>query len=122
MSERRRLGATIDDDGRVGFNVWAPKAEKVEVRLLDDGGRYLPLTRDDDGYHSATVDGPGAGDRYLYRLDGDLERPDPVSREQRSGVHDASSIVDHRFDWSVTDWDGIQRSEYEKTTLIGLRQ
>ncbi len=44
--------------------------------------------------------GIGAGDRYAYRLDGGIPRPDPASRSQPEGVHAASEVVDPTlFHW-----------------------
>src|SRR4051812_12207237 len=50
--------------------------------------------------------------RYLYRLDGGEERPDPASRCQPDGVHGRSLVVDRRFAWSDRDWKGIPLGQY----------
>ena len=41
---------------------------------------------------------PGA--TYYYVLDGEKERPDPVSRCQSEGVHGPSQVTDSAFPWN----------------------
>lgn len=36
------------------------------------------------------------GSQYYYQLNHDILRPDPASRLQRQGVHQASTVVDYR--------------------------
>jgi maltooligosyltrehalose trehalohydrolase len=67
----------------------------------------VPLARGKKGYHSGTVDTAGPGSRYLYRLDGVLERPDPASRFQPLGVHGPSQVVDTAFAWTDERWRGL---------------
>ena len=45
-----RLGATIVPDEGCSFLVWAPKAERVEVHLLDPVDEFLELEPGDRGY------------------------------------------------------------------------
>ncbi len=93
------LGATRDDAENYRFRVWAPRAERVELHLLEPE-RLLPMLRDEHGYFEATA-AVGAGARYGYRLDGDDDLPDPASRWQPYGVHGPSAIVDPaEFSWS----------------------
>ncbi len=86
------LGAIPRPGRRCSFTVWAPYARRVEVRLLR-GERRVPLGAAGDGVFSAVVDDVGDGDRYLFRLDGGRERPDPASRLQPDGVHGPSQVV-----------------------------
>jgi maltooligosyltrehalose trehalohydrolase len=100
--------------GRTRFRLWAPRARRVEVRLLATrrhAERVLPLEPPLDptelgyfvGEHEAA-----AGDRYLYRLDGAAERPDPASRSQPEGVHEPSQIVDPlAHAWHDAPWRGL---------------
>ena len=74
--------------------------------------RIIPMERGKRGYHHATVGGIAPGALYLYRLDGDLERPDPASRHQPQGVHGPSCVTDPRFDWSDDNWTGLALSDY----------
>ncbi len=92
------LGASPLVDGRTRFVVWAPSAERVEVRLGD--GRLVALERAEQGYHAAVVEDCGPKETYRYRLDGGDELADPASRLQPEGVLGPSSVVDlgaHRW-------------------------
>ncbi|MDQ6906468.1 MAG: malto-oligosyltrehalose trehalohydrolase [Chloroflexota bacterium] len=105
MQMHERLGATNLGEGRCHFCVWAPLAQRVDV-VLD--GCDAPMERDDRGYHRATVAGVAPGARYKFRLDGDKERPDPVSRYQPEGVHGPSAVTDPgAFRWSDAAWVGM---------------
>jgi maltooligosyltrehalose trehalohydrolase len=98
----RPLGPQRTDDGRFHFLVWAPNARQVEVRLIERD-QVSPLKPIAQGYHAGYVDA-SYGERYLYRLDGERERPDPASRCQPDGVHGPSQIVDPTFSWSDAGW------------------
>ena len=107
------LGASLLPDIRCHFLVFAPSAETVEVRLLSPGERVVLLERDDLGYHHGVVGGVKAGARYLYRLDGGKELPDPASRFQPQGVHGPSMVIDpDAFSWMGLKWRGIPLSSY----------
>ena len=99
------LGATRDGNGSCRFVVWAPERERVELRLPSAESKYLPMERDELGYHHAVVEQAAAGSRYYYRLDGAAERPDPASRFQPEGVHGPSEVVDpSAFSWTDTSF------------------
>jgi maltooligosyltrehalose trehalohydrolase len=106
------LGATHLGGGRTEFLVWAPRAQRVEVRLLGARERWVPLSVGEQGYHHAVVEGAGPGCRYFYRLDGDKERPDPASRFQPEGVHGPSEVVDSSFDWHDSAWRGLPLEQF----------
>lgn len=110
---RLDLGARPGGDGATRFRVWAPRAREVAVILPESGSRAHPLVAEGDGYFAGTVPGVGPGDRYLYRLDGGEERPDPASRHQPDGVHAPSAVVDpDRFPWRDGEWSGLPLEEY----------
>jgi len=107
------LGATPVGEGRSRFLVYAPKAKKVEVRLLSPRETTFTLTRDDLGYHRGVADDVPPGALYLYRLDGEKERPDPASRFQPRGVHGPSQVVDRdAFSWEDGEWRGLPLESY----------
>ena len=88
--------------------MWAPARRSVDVVLDGDRSRVWPLTRGTDGYFRGGLPGAAAGDRYWLRLDGDLLRPDPVSRFQPEGPEGPSVIVDpSSFAWSDGSWPGV---------------
>lgn len=98
------LGASLQSDGRCIFRVWAHNAQTVELHLLKSDS-YVAMDRDEKGYFTCTVAGISAGDTYLYRIDGEKERPDPASQYQPEGVHGASALVNHHaFQWSDDDF------------------
>src|SRR5690606_3366150 len=78
-------------EGGVQFRLWAPSARQVEL-VID--GRRLPMPRDDAGFAERTVAGAGPGTRYAFRVDGEIDVPDPASRFQPDGVHGTSEVVD----------------------------
>src|ERR1700724_2418857 len=99
------LGPTLDPSGTWQFVVWAPLRKKVELHLQSERNRYLPMERDELGYHRAVADEATVGSRYFYRLDGGSERPDPASRFQPQGVHGLSEVVDPSgFPWTDDGW------------------
>jgi maltooligosyltrehalose trehalohydrolase len=106
---RRPLGAVPLDDETTEFRVWAPKAERVEVRLRS--GDTHPLEPAGDGVHQVRVPAR-AGDDYLYLLDGGRELPDPCSRFQPEGIRGPSRVVDTSgFVWSDGEWEGLYLEE-----------
>ncbi len=54
----------------------------------------------------------GAGALYRYRLNGQAEHPDPVSRFQPQGVHGPSQVVGNDFGWSDAGWRGLPLQRY----------
>jgi maltooligosyltrehalose trehalohydrolase len=93
----------------VRFGVWARRCARVAVHVLGPGpARLVPLVPAGDGVFAGTVEGVGPGARYLYRLDGRVDRPDPVSRSQPEGVHGPSAVVDpSTFPWTDGGWTGV---------------
>ena len=93
-----RPGATLVGAPGTDFHVWAPRAYRIEVSLVDTGER-VALGEASRGWFSGVVPcGPGA--RYRYVLDGTAERADPASRYQPEGVHGPSAVVplgDHEW-------------------------
>ena len=101
------LGAQVEPGG-VHFRVWAPKRERVDV-VLEEDGRSFPLTKDKTGYFSGYVPIAKAGMSYRYRLDNGDAYPDPCSRYQPQGPHGPSLIVDaNAYDWRAVKWPGIR--------------
>lgn len=107
------LGATPRSGGGCEFRVWAPRARRVEVLPVRPGGEPVPLAGDSRGYYSGVAAGIGPGDRYFYRLDGSLDRPDPASRAQPEGVHGPSMVVDlGSLEGRSGAWRGLPLRDY----------
>lgn len=116
MMERTRLGATPLGNRRCRFEVWAPLAQNVEVRLKAPADRRTAMDRHGAGYFTAVLDNIPPGTRYVYRLQyadsSARERPDPASRYQPDGVHEPSRVVSADFDWDDDGWCGPPLSRY----------
>src|SRR5690349_144460 len=103
------VGALLKGD-TCAFTVWAPFQKNVEVVLRDRNAR-LPMSKNDAGYWTVEVRDVSAGARYMYRLDGDKELPDPASRAQPDGVHQASMVVSSEYPWTDDAWRGLSLGE-----------
>lgn len=110
---QRSCGALEEKDGGIRWRVWAPRAERVELVLLDGSQRRAqPMQREEHGFFHAVISDVPEGQRYAYRLNNGPERPDPCSLWQPDGVHNASAVVrPRRFRWTDGDWKGVPREE-----------
>jgi len=108
MAIRREIGGIYHPDAGTTFTVWAPHADNVDILLHYPEQKTIPLQREAFGYWTALAQEAMPGTRYTFRLDGEKERPDPASRFQPEGVHEASQVVDlHGFAWSDQNWKGL---------------
>jgi maltooligosyltrehalose trehalohydrolase len=102
------LGARYLGNDSTRFRVWAPRAKEVAVRLLGEHPRLIAMVSQGRGYFETVIPQVRPGDRYLYRLDDRIERPDPASQYQPEGVHAASAVVDQSaFQWTDRGWRGL---------------
>lgn len=85
------------------FRVWAPRAERVEVKV---GERLYPLQQTGGGWWEARVDAGGPGSDYGFVLNGQEPiLPDPRSLWQPYGVHGMSRLLDQSaFAWTDQQW------------------
>lgn len=101
-------GAIVAENGACTFCVWAPEKTSIELLLQTKSTELHALQKQQHGYWTVTLDSIAPGTKYLYRIDGKLERPDPASFFQPEGVHGASAVVNLRD--GMTDaagWNGI---------------
>jgi maltooligosyltrehalose trehalohydrolase len=110
---RLRQGASVLPGGGVEFRVWAPHARRVLVETRGTPPLRIPLERDAAGEFGGCSPRAQAGDDYVYLLDGERARPDPVSRFQPFGVHGPSRVVDPAaFAWTDHAWRGLALEDY----------
>ncbi len=97
-----QFGPQLTRDGAL-FRLWAPAAKRVDL-LLD---RPHALKRGDDGWFSANISGVKAGARYRFRIDDEIDVPDPASSFQPDDVSGPSEVVDHgAYQWRAKNWRG----------------
>lgn len=106
------LGATLLPNGQCHFLVWAPHAKQLDLKLVAPQEWIHPMQPCERGYYELTVDGIGPGTEYFYRIDDQRDRPDPASRYQPHGVHQASAVIDRTFPWTDQDWHGLPLHRY----------
>ncbi|PRY09728.1 maltooligosyl trehalose hydrolase [Pontibacter ummariensis] len=108
MSILREIGGIYHPDKGTTFTVWAPEAELVEVVLHQPEKKTLPLQREAFGYWTGLAEDAGPGSLYTFKINKEIERPDPASHFQPEGVHQASAVVDHSgFEWTDQQWKGL---------------
>ena len=65
------------------------------------------MKRGEDGWFTADIAGVKAGARYKFRIDDEIDVPDPVSAFQPDDVFGPSEVIDHEADpWRATNWRG----------------
>lgn len=107
-----RLGAQLDEHG-CHFSLWAPRAERVELALVDnqDQQRNVDMAGPDaDGVWQIHVPGVEAGHCYGFRVHGEWAPAkgqrfnparlllDPYARAITAGVDYSGPILDHPAD------------------------
>jgi malto-oligosyltrehalose trehalohydrolase len=98
----RQFGPRLTTDG-TSFRLWAPAATHVDL-LLE---KPYPLHRRGDGWFSADFAGVAAGARYRFRIDGEVDVPDPASAFQPDDVFGASEVIDPAtYAWRARNWRG----------------
>ena len=107
-----RFGACLTDAG-VEFRLWAPRLPAVQLIVLEDPPRAVPMRCEQAGEFAAFVKDLRAGAEYMFLTGDGRRRPDPVSRWQPHGVHGPSRVVDPAaFRWSDQGWKGIPLEDY----------
>ncbi len=74
------------------------------------------MQRGDDGWFFADVSGVKAGARYKFRIDDEIDVPDPASAFQPDDVAGPSEVIDHLgYRWRASEWRG---RPWPETVLI----
>jgi maltooligosyltrehalose trehalohydrolase len=98
----RHFGARLTAEG-ASFRLWAPAAKRVDL-LLE---KSHPMRRSDDGWFSVDVASVKAGARYKFRIDDEIDVPDPASAFQPDDVFGPSEVIDHAsYRWRASNWRG----------------
>ena len=101
-----QFGARLTQDG-ASFRLWAPAAKRVELLLDEPQPKAQQMAPADDGWFSADIAGMRAGARYRFRIDGEIDVPDPASSFQPEDVFGPSELIHHAsYAWRATDWRG----------------
>ena len=97
-----QFGPRLTKDGAL-FHLWAPAAKRVDL-LLETAHA---MTRSDDGWFSGEIRDVAAGTRYKFRIDDEIDVPDPASAFQPEDVFGPSEVIDHAaYPWRAADWRG----------------
>jgi maltooligosyltrehalose trehalohydrolase len=98
----RQFGPQLTKHG-TRFRLWAPAAKRVDVMLEQPHA----MARGGDGWFTAELAGVRAGARYKFRIDDEIDVPDPGSDFQPDDVFGPSEVIDHtNFAWRAHDWRG----------------
>lgn len=101
MSAGDCFGPLITTEG-VTFRLWAPAARNVA--LMHGGPSAMqPM---EDGWFLLALPGVRPGLRYKFRIDDEIDVPDPASRFQPEDVHGPSEVIGQNFDWQAPRWKG----------------
>jgi maltooligosyltrehalose trehalohydrolase len=124
VSVRLRRGADVLPQGGVRFSVWAPRCQRLDLKLWGPHTQLIAMSpaRTDGGQEADaadsrgvfTVDVPDArpGMDYVFVVPGHGDRPDPTSRHQPRGPHGPSRIVDpDAHGWTDQAWRGRPMGE-----------
>ncbi len=102
MTAAARFGPLRHPDGSVTFRLWAPAARRVELVC----GDAHPMRAHADGWHKVTLAPARPGTTYKFRIDGEIEVPDPASHFQPLDVNGPSELIEHTYDWQAAGWHG----------------
>jgi len=114
-----QFGARLTKNGAsdgASFRLWAPAARRVELVLDKPQANFQAMSRGGDGWFTADVAGLTAGAHYKFRIDGEIDVPDPASAFQPDDVFGPSELIDHdAYAWRASDWRG---RPWQDTVLI----
>lgn len=91
------------------FRLWAPSAKRVGLELDVSGHEQLhcELKATGNGWFECVARGVGAGAKYRFRIDDEIDVPDPASRFQPEGVTGLGEVLDpNAFAWRESNWRG----------------
>src|SRR5205085_12238637 len=80
-----QFGARPLRDGSTLFRVWAPRAERLAVKIIDAAPQSVMMERRDGDIFEVVVPDVRAGADYFFVINDEKERPDPRLEERRGG-------------------------------------
>ena len=108
-----QFGARPRANGSTIFRVWAPLAESMAVKITGDTPLTVGMERRSDNIFEVVIPDLSPGADYFYLINGEKERPDPVSRWQPQGVHGPSRVVNpEEFAWTDQNWKGLPLKKF----------
>ncbi len=108
LHARMSIGANYLGNGICEFVVWAPFRRQVELKIISTPERTVSMNKDEAGYWKTMLKDVYPDTLYLFRLDGEIDRPDPASYFQPQGVHGPSQVIDRdSFRWDDGNWRGL---------------
>jgi malto-oligosyltrehalose trehalohydrolase len=108
-----QFGPELTADG-TRFRFWAPGARRVGLKVdSGDGERlFCDLQKTGNGWFETVARGIGPGNKYRFRIDDEIDVPDPASRFQPDGVSGLGEIVaSDAFKWPDSSWRGREWHE-----------
>ena len=90
MNEQH-FGVRLTGEG-ASFRLWAPAAKRVDLLLEQQSYALTPAKH---GWFQIEMPGTKAGARYKFRIDGEIDVPDPASAFQPDDVSGPSEVIDH---------------------------
>jgi len=97
-----QFGPRADGSGGTIFRLWAPAARTVDLVT----SQVTPMRRLPEGWYEIEYPIARAGTRYKFRIDDDVEVPDPASSFQPEDVFGPSEVIDHSYAWQQAGWRG----------------
>ena len=111
------FGAEFLGDDVVRFQLWAPAASSVALRLPGLNAQEIEMEASGDGWFQAQTNAP-AGTQYQFHIGNQQLVPDPASRFQPVGVHGPSEVIDPcAYEWRDERWRG---RPWEETILYEM--
>jgi maltooligosyltrehalose trehalohydrolase len=101
----RQFGTQLTTHGAL-FRLWAPAAKRVDL-VLEAAKKPEAMQPREGGWFSVEVAGAKAGARYKFRIDDDINVPDPASDFHPDDVSGPSEVIDHlSYRWRAAEWRG----------------
>jgi maltooligosyltrehalose trehalohydrolase len=99
---QRQFGPLLTETG-AKFRLWAPAATRVDL-VVESPIAMMP---EKDGWYVTEIPGARAGLRYKFRIDDQVDVPDPASGFQPDDVFGLGEVVDHTaYAWKAPAWRG----------------